>query len=80
MIYAAFSGFMTAILVILVLAVIWQWAKGSLHSWSDDLTRETLNRLRESELKLDSIRRNQERMLLWLERWERAAYTHSKST
>ena len=74
MIYAT-VGFMVAVFVILVFAVIWQVAKAKLQSWTYDLNRETHSRLFDAHLKLDSIVRGQERLQSRLERLEPAVDT-----
>ena len=74
MIYAG-VGFLAALIVILVFAIIWQVAKAKLDRWSYDLNRETHSRLFDAHLKLDSIVRGQERLQSRLERLERAVDT-----
>jgi hypothetical protein len=74
MIYAG-VGFLAALIVILVFAIIWQVAKAKLDRWSYDLNRETHSQLFDAKLKLDSIVRGQERLQSQLERLERAVDT-----
>jgi hypothetical protein len=62
MITYAFLGFMTAIIVMLIVAIIWGRAKDSVQRWSYNLTRESNLQLRDTELKLESILRGQERL------------------
>jgi hypothetical protein len=59
---AVICGFGLAVIVMLVVAIIWQWAKYKLERWGYDLTKDTNRQLRETELKLDSILRGQERL------------------
>jgi hypothetical protein len=68
----AVLGFMVALLAIMMLAVIWQWAKGELERWGYNLTRESRVLLHEMGLKLDSIQTCQERLLSRLERLSEA--------
>jgi len=78
MIYAG-VGFLAALFVIVLFAVIWQVAQAKLDRWAYDLNRETHSRLFDAELKLDNIVRGQERLQSQLERLERAVDTqHSK--
>ena len=74
MIYAT-VGFLAAVFVILVFAIIWQVAKAKLDRWSYDLNQETHSRLFDAKLKLDNIVRGQERLQSQLERLERAVDT-----
>jgi hypothetical protein len=67
----ALYGFFAAVTAIMLLSVIWSLAKAKLDRWAYDLNRETHNRLRETDRKLDSIQRGQERLLSQLERMER---------
>jgi hypothetical protein len=67
----ALYGFFAAVTAIMLLSVIWSLAKVKLERWTYDLNRETHNRLRETDRKLDSIQRGQERLLSQLERMER---------
>jgi hypothetical protein len=77
--YAFVGGFLLALIAVMVFLLIRLWAKDRLERWGYDLTRETNNLLRESSLKLDSIKYQQERLLSVLERLERAA-SHQTST
>ena len=74
MIYALY-GFFTAVFALMLLTLIGNLAKAKLERWSYDLNRETHNRLHETELKLDSLQRGQERLLSQLERMERRSST-----
>jgi hypothetical protein len=74
MIYAG-VGFLAALIVILVFAIIWQVAKAKLDRWSYDLNRETHSQLFDAKLKLDNLVRGQERLQSQLERLERAVDT-----
>ena len=74
MIYAT-VGFLAAVFIILVFAIVWQVAKAKLDRWSYDLNRETHSRLFDAQLKLDAIVRGQERLQSQLERLERAVDT-----
>ena len=81
MTYAIFvAGFMLAIIVILVLSTIWQLAKSSLLRWSYGLMLETNTRLYDTNLKLESIQHQQERLLSGLERLERTVAHTQTST
>jgi len=71
----ALYGFFAAVTVIMLLSVIWSLAKAKLDRWAYDLNRGTHNRLRETDRKLDSIQRGQERLLSQLERMERRTGT-----
>ena len=71
----ALYGFFAAVFAFMLLSVIWMLAKAKLEQWAYGLNRETHNRLRETELKLDSIQRGQERLLSQLERLERRSST-----
>ena len=71
----ALYGFFAAVTAIMLLSVIWSLAKAKLDRWAYDLNRETHNRLRETDRKLDSIQRGQERLLSQLERMERRTGT-----
>ena len=62
MIEAVICGFGLAVILILVLAIIWMWAKGELERWGYNLTRDTNRQLHEADLKLESILRGQERL------------------
>jgi hypothetical protein len=74
MIYAG-VGFLAALIVILVFAIIWQGVKAKLDRWSYDLNRETHSRLFEAQLKLDAVVRGQESLQSQLERLQRAIDT-----
>ena len=71
----ALYGFFAAVTAIMLLSVIWSLAKVKLERWTYDLNRETHNRLSETDRKLDSIQRGQERLLSQLERMERRTGT-----
>jgi hypothetical protein len=77
--YAFVSGVLIALIAVVVLLIIRLWAKDKLERWGYDLTRETNNLLRETSLKLDSIKYQQERLLSGLERLERTT-NHQTST
>lgn len=62
MITYIFLGFMTALIVMLIVAIIWGRAKDSIQDWSYNLTRESIRHLQDADLKLDSILRGQERL------------------
>jgi hypothetical protein len=62
MITYIFLGFMIAIIVVLVVAIIWGRAKDSLQRWGYNLTRESNRQLRDTELKLESLLDGQKRM------------------
>jgi hypothetical protein len=62
MIIHAVSGFIIAIIVMLLIAIIWQRATEKLERWGYNLTRETNLQLREVDRKLDSILRAQGRL------------------
>jgi hypothetical protein len=69
--YAFVGGVLIALTAVIVVLIIRLWAKDKLERWGYDLTRETNNLLRESSLKMDSIKHQQERLLSALERLER---------
>ena len=71
----ALYGFFAAVIAIMLLSVIWSLAKAKLERWTYELNRETHNRLRETDMKLGSIQRGQERLLSQLERLERRTGT-----
>ena len=71
--YAFVGGVLIALTAVIVVLIIRLWAKVKLERWGYDLTRETNNLLRETSLKLDSIKYQQERLLSGLERLERTA-------
>jgi hypothetical protein len=71
--YAFVGGVVIALIAVIVVLIIRFWAKDKLERWGYDLTRETNNLLRETGLKLDSIKYQQERLLSTLERLERTA-------
>ena len=62
MITYLFLGFMIAIIVVLVVAIIWGRAKDSLQHWGYNLTRESNRQLRDAELKLESLLDGQKRL------------------
>ena len=75
----ALAGFLIAVVLFLLFATLWIWAKSTLQHWSYNLNRETHSRLGETELKLDAIERGQQRLLSQLERLERRCCTVSTS-
>ena len=77
--YAFVGGVLIALTAVVVFLIIRLWAKDRLERWGYDLTRETHNQLRETSLKLDSIKYQQERLLSGLERLERTA-SHQTNT
>ena len=77
--YAFVGGVLLALTAVIVVLIIRLWAKDKLERWGYDLTRETNNLLRESSLKLDTIKHQQDRLLSALERLERTA-SHQTST
>jgi hypothetical protein len=70
--YAFVGGVLLALTAVIVVLIIRLWAKDRLERWGYDLSRETNNLLRETSLKLDSIKYQQERLLSGLERLERS--------
>ena len=80
MTYSAFiDGIVLALIVVLVFVGLRLWVKTTLQSWGYELTRETHNRLRDINLKLDSIQYQQERLLSGLERLHSAASTQAST-
>jgi len=77
--YAFIGGFFLALIVVMVFLLIRLWAKDKLERWGYELTRETHNSLRDTSLKLDSIKHQQDRLLSALEGLERTA-SHQTST
>jgi uncharacterized protein YlxW (UPF0749 family) len=75
-----FAGFAIALIAVMVILVIRLWVKATLRSWGYDLVRETHTLLRDTNLKLDSIQYQQERLLTGLERLERTAARTQTST
>ena len=71
----ALYGFFAAVIALMLLSVIWSLTKAKLERWTYELNRETHNRLRETDMKLGSIQRGQERLLSQLERLERRTGT-----
>ena len=69
--YAFVGGVLIALTAVVVFLIIRLWAKDRLERWGYDLTRETHNQLRETSLKLESIKYQQERLLSGLGRLER---------
>ena len=57
-----FLGFMIAIIVVLVVAIIWGRAKDGLQRWGYNLTRESNCQLRDTALKLESLLDGQKRL------------------
>ena len=74
MIYAT-VGFLAALIVMLVFAIIWQVAQAKLDRWAYDLNRETHRRLLDTQLRLETVVRGQERLQSQLERLQRAVDT-----
>ena len=72
-----FTGFAIALIAVMLVLAIRLRIKATLQSWGYDLTRETHNRLRDINLKLDSIQHQQERLLSGLERLERTTSTQT---
>lgn len=62
MIEAVIGGFGLAVILILVLAILWHWAKDKLERWGYSLTMDANRQLREADFKLESILRGQERL------------------
>lgn len=80
MTYSAFiDGIVLALIVVLVFVGLRLWVKTTLQSWGYELTRETHNRLRDINLKLDSIQYQQERLFSGLERLERTVRTQTST-
>ena len=77
--FAFVGGVLIALTAVIVVLIIRLWAKDKLERWGYDLTRETNNLLRESSLKLDTIKHQQDRLLSALERLERTA-SHPTNT
>jgi len=66
--YAFVDGIGITLIAVMVFLLIRLWAKSKLERWAYELTRETLNHLREAHLKLDSIQREQQHLLSRLDR------------
>ena len=80
MTYSAFiDGIVLALIAVMVILLIRLWVKTTLQSWGYELTRETHNRLRDINLKLDSIQYQQERLFSGLERLERTVRTQTST-
>ena len=78
--YDAFvGGFVIALLIVMVILLIRLWVNNKLERWGYEFTRETHNLLRDSNLKLDSIKYQQERLLSGLDRLESTARTHTST-
>ena len=77
--YAFFNGIMIALIAGTVFMAIRLWAKTSLERWGYDLTRETHSQLRDTHLKLDSLKYQNERLFSALERLERTAGALTKT-
>jgi hypothetical protein len=75
--YIFLSGLLTALIAVMVFLLIRLWIKTKLERWGYELTRETHTLLRDSNLKLDSIKYQQERLLSGLERLETTARTQT---
>ena len=68
-------GFAMALLAVMILLLIRLWTKDKLERWGDELTRETHKQLRDAQFKLDSIQREQQRVLSRLDGLDRASNT-----
>ena len=68
-------GFTMALIAVMVVLLIRLWAKTNLQSWGYELTRETHHQLRDAQFKLDSIQREQQRLLSRLDSLDRATDT-----
>ena len=80
MTYSAFiDGIVLALIAVMVILLIRLWVKTTPQSWGYELTRETHNRLRDINLKLDSIQYQQERLFSGLERLERTVRTQTST-
>jgi hypothetical protein len=78
--YSAFVlGFAMALIAVMVVLLIRLSVKTKLDSWGYELTRQTHNQLRDTNLKLDSIKYQQERLLSGLERLQSAASTQTST-
>jgi hypothetical protein len=77
--YTFVGGVLIALTAVIVVLIIRLWAKDKLERWGYDLTRESNNLLRETSLKLDTIKHQQDRLLSALERLERTA-SHQTNT
>ena len=78
--YSIFAfGFTVALIAVMVVLLIRLSVKTKLESWGYDLTRETHTLLRDTNLKLDSIKYQQERLHSALERLQSAASTHTNA-
>ena len=73
------GGFTIALIAVMVFLLIRLWAKDKLERWGYELTRETHSHLRETHLKLDSIKYQQERLLSKLERLEDTTNTQTST-
>ena len=77
--YTFFNGIVITLIAVMVVLLIRLWMKTKLESWGYDLTRETHTLLRDTNLKLDSIKYQQERLHSGLERLQSAASTHTNA-
>lgn len=59
----------------MVIRLVRLWAKDKLERWGYELTRETHNQLRDAQFKLDSMQREQQRVLSRLDSLDRASDT-----
>jgi type II secretory pathway component PulM len=75
--YAVFDGFLAALFLVFLLVFLWQTAKDRRERWGKELMKETTRRLQDTELKLDSIERTQQRMMSSLQHLEKAAGDHT---
>ena len=73
--YAFIGGFFIALIAVMVFLLIRLWAKDKLERWGYELKRETHSHLRDTNFKLDSIKREQERLLSRLDRLDRTTDT-----
>ena len=70
--YAFVGGFFMALIAVMVFLLTRLWAQDKLERWGYDLMRETHTHLRDTHFKLDSIQREQQRLLSRLDRLDRA--------
>ena len=75
--YAFIDGIVIALIAVMVVLLIRLWIKPKLESWSYHLTRQTHSLLRDTNLRLDAIKYQQERLLSALETLERTARTQT---
>ena len=77
--YTFFNGIVITLIAVMVVLLIRLWVKTKLESWGYNLTRETKALLRDTNLKLDSIKYQQERLLSALERLQSASSTQTSA-